>query len=93
MISCVVEMWGQSREVSGLPEVKIELEEGAGLRDVLAALRRKVPALDGTVIVKGEDRLDDSSTFAVGGQFFQEENTVKLHDGDRVRILTLATGG
>ena len=86
-------MWGMAREVSGIPEVKLQLPEDAGLKELVVALRDEVPALDGKVIQIGEDRLDDMSAFNINGQFYQEENWVKLHDGDNVRLLTLATGG
>lgn len=93
MISCSVEMWGLAREVSGAPEVSVQLADNAGLKDLIAALRNKVPALDGTVVVKGEDRLDDACAFYINGQFYQEENSLKLRNGDSIRLLTLATGG
>ncbi len=93
MISCSVEMWGLAREVSGTPEVAVQLADNAGLKDLIAVLRNQVPALNGTVIVKGEDRLDDACAFNINGQFYQEENSLKLQDGDSIRLLTLATGG
>ena len=86
-------MWGLSREVSGRQEVEIEMEDKAGLRDVIVALRRQMPELDGTVIVKNEDRLEDYCAFNINGQFFQDESSVKLKNDDHIRLLTLATGG
>lgn len=93
MIKCTVEMWGLPREVSGLPAVEVELENNAGLSDVIAALKREVPALEGSVIRVGEDRLEDTCVFNIDGQFLQEEEKVTLRNGDRLRLLTLATGG
>ena len=93
MIKCRVEMWGLPREVSGLPEVEVKLENGAGLRDVIAALKRQVPALEGSVICQGEDRLEDTCAFNINGQFFLENEKLQLKDGDCLRLLTLATGG
>ncbi|MEK7353261.1 MAG: MoaD/ThiS family protein [Chloroflexota bacterium] len=93
MIKCRVEMWGLPREVSGLPEVEVKLEADASLKDVIAALKRQVPALEGSVICQGEDRLEDTCVFNINGQFFLEDEKLQLKDGDCLRLLTLATGG
>ncbi len=93
MINCSVEMWGLAREVSGTPEVEVQLADNAGLKELIAALRIKVPAMEGTVIARGEDRLDDLCAFNINGQFYQDENSLRLRDGDSIRLLTLATGG
>lgn len=93
MIKCRVEMWGLPREVSGKPEVEVSVEDNAGLRDVIAALKRQVPALEGSVICQGEDRLEDTCVFNINGQFLLEDDNVRLRDGDCLRLLTLATGG
>lgn len=93
MIKCTVEMWGLPREVSGLSEVEVSVKENAGLPDVIAALKRKVPKLEGAVIASGANRLEDTCVFNIGGQFLQEEEKVTLRNGDRLRLLTLATGG
>ena len=93
MITCVVEMFGLPREISGAQEVEIKLEDNASLGDVIAALRREIPALDGRVIYRGEDRLLDHCTFNINGQFYQHDNTLKIQDGARLRLLTLPTGG
>lgn len=86
-------MWGLPREVSGLPEVEVKLEADASLKDVIAALKRQVPALEGSVICQGEDRLEDTCVFNINGQFFLEDEKLQLKDGDCLRLLTLATGG
>ena len=93
MIKCKVEMWGLPREVSGLPEVEVSLKDGAGLPEVIAALKRKVPKLEGQVICSGEDRLEDTCIFNLDGQFLTEDEKIKLKNGDCLRLLTLATGG
>ena len=93
MKKCTVEMWGLPREISGLQEVEVQLKDDAGLRDVVAALKRKVPKLEGVVICSGEDRLEDTCAFNINGQFFLEDEKLQLKDGDCLRLLTLATGG
>jgi molybdopterin converting factor small subunit len=93
MINCTVEMWGLPREVSGLPQVDVRVSENATLRDVIAALKKKVPALEGAVICAGEDRLEETCIFNLDGQFLIEDEAVNLKEGDCLRLLTLATGG
>jgi molybdopterin converting factor small subunit len=93
MIKCNVEMWGLPREVSGMAEVELKLEDNASLQDVIAALRRQVPVLEGSVIYEGEDRLEGTCVFNIDGQFVMEDQNPKIKDGDCLRLLTLATGG
>ena len=93
MITCTVEMWGLPRELSGVPQVELKVKDDAGLRDIIAALKKTVPVLEGAVISSGGDCLEDTCAFAIGGQFYVEGEDVKLKNGDRLRLLTLATGG
>jgi len=86
-------MWGLPREVSGLAEVEVKVKENASLRDVITALKRQVPALEGSVICQGEDRLEDTCVFNIDGQFITEDENIRVKDGDCLRLLTLATGG
>ncbi len=93
MIKCVVEMYGFALEESGLSEIEVDLNEGARLGDLVAELRRKIPALEGRVIRPGENRLVDRCAFNIEGRFYFDNTDLKLNDGCRVRLLTLATGG
>ena len=86
-------MWGLPREVSGKSQVDISLEDGAGLREVVSTLKRELPALTGAVLNPHDDRLEDTCAFNLDGRFLGEGEDVSLHDGDRIRLLTLATGG
>jgi molybdopterin converting factor small subunit len=93
MFRCTVEMFGLSPEITELREVEVKLKDGASLGDVVAALRRKIPALEGGVICAGEDRLTEFYAFNINGCFYAGDEEVQLKDGDRVALLTLATGG
>ncbi|UCH43005.1 MAG: MoaD/ThiS family protein [Dehalococcoidales bacterium] len=93
MFRCVVGVFGLPREVTELREVEIELEDGARLRDIIAALRREIPALEGDIICAGEDRLTDNYAFNINGRFYQDENELQVRPGDRVALLLLASGG
>ena len=93
MVRYVVEMFGLPYEIAGRREVEIKVEDGASLGDIIAALRREIPALEGNIIRAGEDRLDERYMFNINGRFYLDNEELKLKDGDRLRLLTLATAG
>ncbi|GAI05281.1 unnamed protein product [marine sediment metagenome] len=73
--------------------MEVELKDGASLGDVIAALRREIPALEGRVIRTGENRLMEQCAFNINGRFYLDDREVQLQNGDRILLLTLATGG
>jgi len=89
----IVQMFGLPREVTELREVEVELKDGASLGDVVAALRHGIPALEGHVIRAGENRLMEHCAFNINGRFYLDDRDIQLRDGDRILLLTLATGG
>ncbi len=89
----IVQMFGLPREVTELREVEVELKDGASLGDVVAALRHEIPALEGPVIRAGENRLMEHCAFNINGRFYLDDRDIQLRDGDRILLLTLATGG
>ncbi len=93
MKRCIVQLFGLPREITELQEVEVELKDGANLGDVIAALRREIPALEGRVIRAGENRLMEHCAFNINGRFYLDDREVQLQDGDRILLLTLATGG
>ena len=93
MNRCIVQLFGLPREVTELQKVEVELKDGANLGDVIAALRREIPALEGRVIRAGENRLMEHCAFNINGRFYLNDKEAQLQDGDRVLLLTLATGG
>ena len=93
MIKCVVELFGLPHQPTDLREVEVGLNDGAQLGDVIAALRREIPTLNRHVIVAEEDRLVDYCAFNINGHFYFDDQEVQLRDGDRLILLTLATGG
>lgn len=93
MFKCVVQMFGLPRDITELREVEVELEDGAGMKEVVAALRSKIPALEGPVIRTGEDRLEELYKFNVNGLFYFDGMDFQLQKGDRIALLTPATGG
>lgn len=86
-------MYGLPPEITPLREVELELRDGASMADVIAALKKKIPTLEGTVIRQGENRLEDLYKFNVNGHFYFDGMDFQLHQGDRIALLVPATGG
>ncbi len=86
-------MYGLPREITEKREVEVDLNEGAGMAEVVAALRKKVPSLVGPVIVPGENRLVDEYKFNINGSFYFAGMDFKLKKGDRIALLVPMTGG
>jgi molybdopterin converting factor small subunit len=93
MAKYCVEMFGLSKEITELRSVEIELGEGVSLRDLVAALRRKIPALEGKVIRSGQDRLTEQYVFNIDGRFYFDTDKVELREGATIRLVLLSTGG
>ncbi len=89
----IVQLFGLPPEITELQKVEVRLKDGANLGDVITALRREIPALEGRVIHAGENRLMEHYAFNINGRFYLNDKEVQLQDGDRVALLTLATGG
>jgi len=93
MFRCMVEMFGLSDEITDQQQVEVELKDGASPRDVIAALRQKIPPLEGPVISGGEDQLVGYYGFYINGCFYTGDEEVQLKNGDRIVLLALASGG
>jgi molybdopterin converting factor small subunit len=89
----IIPMYGLPREITEKREVEVELPDGAGMAEVVAALKKKVPSLEGPVIVPGEDRLADEYKFNINGTFYFAGMDFKLKKGDRIALLVPMTGG
>ncbi len=93
MLKLSVHMYGLPHEITEVREVLIEVNEGAGLGEVVAAMKEKVPSLEGPVIRKGENRLVEEYKFNLNGHFYFDGMDFQLKPGDRIALLTPATGG
>ncbi|MGP8080400.1 MAG: MoaD/ThiS family protein [Dehalococcoidales bacterium] len=96
MPKCTVDFFGLPVNITEL-KVEIELKEDAKLKDIIAALRSNVPALEGKIIVPGEDRMVDGYTFNIQGRFYVDgidgDKNLQLKDGDHIALLTIPVGG
>ncbi len=86
-------MYGLPREITPLREVEVDLKDNASMAEVLAAMKDKIPSLEGPVIRRGENRLVDQFKFNVNGHFYFDGQDFILHDGDRIALLVPMTGG
>lgn len=86
-------MFGLPHEMTELQKVEIELKDGASLRDVIAALRREIPILDGHVVCAGEYQLMGDYVFNINGRFYFDDREIRLHNGDHIALLHIASGG
>lgn len=86
-------MYGLPREITELREVEVELSDNADMAEVIAALKEKVPSLEGPVIRPGENRLVEQFKFNVNGRFYFDGQDFTLQTGDRIALLVPMTGG
>ncbi len=93
VFNCTIELYGIPKQITTERRVEVELEDGVGLAGVIAALRHKIPALDGTVFHRGEDRLSEFYAFNINGRFYIDDKGIRVHKGDRIALLSLAAGG
>jgi hypothetical protein len=93
MATYTVEMFGLPYSITGIREVKLKLEDGAKLTDIVGALRREIPALEGEVITPDNDFLMDGFTFNINGRFYVDDRDLVLTEDDHIILLTLATIG
>ncbi len=93
MFKTVIHIYGLPREIGTVREAEVELSDEAGMSDVVAALKEKVPELEGPVIRPGENRLMDYFKFNINGQFYFDGMDFTLHEPDRIALLMPVTGG
>ena len=86
-------MFGLPPGLTDLQKVEVGLKNGVALKDLIAALRREIPSLEGYVICPGEDRLTESYAFNINGRFYSDDEELKIQSGDHIALLVLATGG
>jgi hypothetical protein len=93
LFKCTIGLFGLPPDATRDRSVDIDLPDAARLTDVIAALKRRIPALEGPVITPGEDRLTAAYAFNVNGRFYTDEVELSIRPCDRVGLLMLATGG
>ncbi|MBN1190476.1 MAG: MoaD/ThiS family protein [Dehalococcoidales bacterium] len=93
MFTLNVEMYGIPQKITQQYKTSVNLEDEAGLKDVVQALKRKIPALEGPVISRGQDRLTEEYSFIINGRSLPGDSNIKIRPDDRIVLVLLATGG
>ena len=93
MAKWIIPMYGLPREITPLREVEVELSDNANMAEVLAAMKAKIPSLEGPVICRGENRLVEQFKFNVNGRFYFAGQDFTLQRGDSIALLVPMTGG
>jgi molybdopterin converting factor small subunit len=91
-VKLTVEMYGLA-PYTELNKVDLEIGEGAGIGDLVGALGKKLPAFEGQVKEKGNNRLIEKYGIYLNSQFISQDDQVTLKPGDRVVIILQAVGG
>jgi molybdopterin converting factor small subunit len=93
LFKCIIGLFGLPHEVATEHGVEVELTDEARLTDVIVALRRKIPKLEGFVIRAGIDKLTEDYVFNINGRFYTDDKEIRIHSGDHVALLAFPTGG
>jgi hypothetical protein len=93
LFKCVIGLFGLPPGIASEHKVEVELQDEASLTDVIAALRRAIPTLEGLVIRAGEDKLTEHYAFNINGRFYIDDNEIRVRSGDKIALLALASGG
>ncbi len=93
LFECTIPMYGLAQEITTVREVKVKFRDGAGIAEVIAAMREKLPSLEGPVFRTGQDRLEENYKFNINGRFYFDGTDFELHPGDRIALLVPVTGG
>jgi molybdopterin converting factor small subunit len=93
LFKCIIGLYGLPRGIVGGHQIEVELKDETSLIDVIAALRRALPKLEGPVILTGKDKLTEHYAFNINGRFYTDDKEIRIRSGDNVALLALAAGG
>jgi len=93
MVHCKVDFLGLRGDLADLESVEVDLNQGADLGDLIAELKRKIPALEGIAFVSGENKLMGHYVFAINGRFHMNDSGIHIQNSDHILLLILVGGG
>jgi hypothetical protein len=93
MFEVNIEMYGLPHNITQQNKIVVLVKDEASLKDIVAALKQKIPALEGQVIQREQDQLIENYTFIVNGQFQPGDGGYRIQQNDRIVLVLLATGG
>jgi len=90
-----VEFSGVSRVLTGESEIRLSLEKGAPVSQVVSLLGERFPQLIGQIIENDGQTLIPTNVFSVNGQsiLHETDTTYQPKDGDTLILLSLLAGG
>ncbi len=88
-----VEFFGLPRRLSGAKQTKVRVEEGATLRDVVAALARQFPAFLGELVEPETYDLVEPYFFNIDARHVPQNLEFEPKEGQRLLLLFLEAGG
>jgi molybdopterin converting factor small subunit len=88
-----VELFGMTNALAGIRKIEVDLDGEVRLQELIHALRRAQPELEGRVVEPDEDKLTRHYAFNVNGRFHIDDMDTSVRPEDRIVLLTLALGG
>jgi len=92
-LKVVIELFGLARYLVGRKEIRVDLPEGATLRDVVARLASQTKELIGQVIDGKRMELIEPYSLNINGQYVARDLSMKVNEDDRILLLFTAVGG
>lgn len=93
MIKAVIHIFGLPKKFGAVRKVEVQLEDKAGMAELVTALRKKFPELENIVIRPHEDRLEQYYQLNINGQFYFNDMDFELKSGDKISLIASAAGG
>lgn len=90
---CKVELFGVARLLAKTPAISLQLPEGGTLGEVFSALAQKLPVLVGRVINADNSTLREGFACSINGLEFVRRPDVRIHQGDKIFIISADAGG
>jgi hypothetical protein len=90
---CTIELLGVARMLARTAEIPVALPAAATIEDAIAQLAAKVPALRNRVVTADGRSLAAGYACCVNGLDFVRTPAARVHDGDRLVILSADAGG
>jgi molybdopterin converting factor small subunit len=88
-----VEFFGLPRRLSGVKQTTVRVEEGATLRDVVAALAGQFPAFLGELVDPETYDLVEPYFFNIDARYVPPNLEFEPKEGQRLLLLFLEAGG
>lgn len=92
-MTCTIELLGVAQMVARIAEVPLALPPEATIEDAIEALAATVPSLQNRVIAPDGRSLTAGYACCVNGLDFVRSPAARVHDGDRLVIVSADAGG